>query len=237
MHREPVVGADDAGACIYCFHDASKSSRRAHVYPTALYDNSMTLPSGVECDSCNEFAGSLEQALLSHNRIGPLIMVRGIPGRDGKTRRRIGDIQRDPASGGIRFHAVGRLSEPTSDGISIQFPDNIQLDEGRFRRALYHIGLNHLALVAGARLAREPKFNPVRRFVRYGEAAGAWRYAQTMYPDDYRRTDVGCHYLRGQPGTKIQIRTFIDDFFVDLEGSADLERWAGQTLPSGTGVL
>jgi len=237
MPRTPVVGQDDAGTCIYCYGDATTSRRRAHVYPVALFDNNMTLPAGVECDSCNAFAGTLERALLSHNRIGPQIVLRGIRGRGGRIRKRIGDIQRDPETGDVRFHRVGKLMEATSSEISIQLPDNVPLDDGRFRRALYHIGLNHLALVAGARIAREPRFHPVRRFVRFGENATVWKYAQSMYPDGERRTELGCSYLRDQPGTKIRIRTYIDDFFIDLDGSADLSGWAERVLPSGTGIL
>ena len=77
----------------------------------------------------------------------------------------------------------------------------------------------------------------MRRYVRYGEAFEPWPYAQFMRPDNEIRRELGCSYFRWELGTLIQIRTFIDDFYVELEGIGTLRNWAERTLPAGAGVL
>jgi hypothetical protein len=116
-------------------------------------------------------------------------------------------------------------------------PDVSEFDDGRFRRALHHIGLNHLALVAGAAVARHARYDSVRRYVRFGQPPVPWKYVQFQLPDDESRKELGCSHIKWEAGTIIRIRAFIDDFYVDLEGGTFLETWARRTLPPDAGIL
>jgi hypothetical protein len=57
-----------------------------------------------------------------------------------------------------------------------------------------------------------------------------------MYSDVPHGRAMGCSWFRWESGTIVQIRTFADDFYVDLENTGKLPRWAERTLPRGAGV-
>lgn len=63
------------------------------------------------------------------------------------------DFEPIPPPGCVRAQFVAKISDP-------EF------------RAVSKIGLNYLTHVAGARIALLPQFNPVRRYIRYGEHPG-----------------------------------------------------------------
>lgn len=223
--------------CIYCKRDSRASRSRPHVFPECIAENPITLPVGVECDDCNSKAGKLEQAICQHQRIGKVAFIRGVPGKGGHVRRRHGVMKRDPATGNISVEGISKVISHEEGRIEIAAPDERLLDDGRFRRGLYHIALNHLALVAGSSMALEPRFDGVRRYVRLGDPKKSWRYAQVPYDDASHRKELGCRFLRSEAGTVIKVMTFLDDFFVNLEGDEQLEAWGRQWLPRHAGFL
>lgn len=223
--------------CIYCKLDSSASRSRPHVFPECIAENPGTLPVGVECDDCNSKASKLEQAICQHQRIGKVAFVRGVRGKGGHARRRHGVMTRDPVSGNISVEGISKVISHEGGRIEIAAPDEPLLDDGRFRRGLYHIALNHLALVAGSSVALEPRFDGVRQYIQRGDPKRTWRYAQVMHDDNKHRKELGCRFLRGEAGTVIKIMTFIDDFFVNLEGDEHLEPWVRQWLPRHAGLV
>ena len=229
-----VLEVDRSGSwCIYCGADGRTSIRKAHVYPQCILKNDLVLPLGVECDTCNEFHGRLERELLNHNRIGSPAMILGIPGKRGRPRRRHGIIERDVV-GKISMSGVAKVVSATEEKIEVAYPDIAPLDDGRFRRALCHIALNYMADDVGADVAQHPRFDAVRGYVRYGRG-GPWPYVQFMYQDQPIRGALGCLRLRAEVNEIVQVRTYVDDFYVDLESRTGefLATWAGRTLPRG----
>ncbi len=237
MKRKAMAIGDGERTCIYCRRDSSTSVSIPHVYPECIARNNATLPIGVECDDCNSRAGKLDQAVCSHQRIGKIGFVRGVPGKDGHIRRRHGLMTRDAATGNIVVEGVSKVLSFNDNTLEIAAPAEPQLDDERFRRGLYHIGLNHLALVAGSRVALEPRYDAVRNYVRYNRPRRAWQYAQVPHDEGDVRGQLGCRYLRTGAGTVVRIMTFCDDFYVNLEGDGQLGAWARRWLPSTNGVL
>jgi hypothetical protein len=231
--RSPIIAGHET-VCIYCSGDSSSSRSLAHVYPQSIARNAMALPRGTECDDCNERNGRLDQELQNHTRIGSPIIHRGIAGKHGP-RQRIGNVSRNPITGDVTAHAVGH-AEYNDGTLEIQLPALAPLDMGRFRRALHHIGLNHIALICGPSVARERRYDRVRRYVRYGDGQ-PWAYGQFMYPDDARRPELGCSHLRSETGSLVRIRTFIDDFYVELEGLGTLAGFVERALPRTAGLI
>lgn len=229
--------SDPIKLCIYCERDSSRSVRQAHVYPQCLYFNDVTLPLGAECDDCNEYHGQLEQALLWHNRIWPIIMMKGIPGKDQKARKQLNYITRNRQTGDIKILKRGKLLSASDGQLQIQLPDPGNFDDPAFRRALYHIAYNHLALLAGVSEVLRPEYRLVRRYIRYSEGRKKWPYAQYMYPEQERPRNLGVSWLREAPGTIVQIKTFLDDFYVELTGEGISSWWIASRLPSGTLLL
>jgi hypothetical protein len=83
------------GFCIYCLKDSSSSQQRAHIVPESFLRNDVTLEPGTECDECNNFAASLEQAFVYHNRLWTKIMILRAPGKMGKKRKRMAHYTAD----------------------------------------------------------------------------------------------------------------------------------------------
>ncbi|MES2124320.1 MAG: hypothetical protein V4503_06480 [Gemmatimonadota bacterium] len=146
-------------------------------------------------------------------------------------------MTRDSLTGNITVEGISKIVSQEEGKLEIAAPDEPLLDDLRFRRGLYHIALNHLALVAGSSVALEARFDGVRHYIRRGDPRRAWRYAQVMHDDNEHRKELGCRFLRGEAGTVIKIMTFIDDFFVNLDGDEHLEAWVRQWLPRNTGIL
>jgi len=156
----------------------------------------------------------------------------GVPGKRGRPRRGHGFIEKD-AHGNVTFRGAAKVVKFSEEKLELEYPDIAPLNEDRFRRALCHIALNYLAYEAGASVALQSRFDPVRNYVRRGSGA-AWPYAQFMHPDHPIRTRLGCHRFRSELNEIVQIKTYVDDFYVDLESRADfLPIWAARTLPRG----
>lgn len=222
----------DGERCIYCRGETADSVKDAHVYPQALRENDYTLPKGVECDACDQFHGSIESALLEHNRIGLFAVIHAIPGKRGRPRRRLRNVERD-AEGNLRVMGVAKSARAIDGRLEIEYGDPASVDDRRFRRALGHIALNYVAFRLGGRVALEATFDEIREFVRRGRGS-AWPYVQFQYDDARIARPLGLRLIETDTRRIVQIRTYVDDFYVDPSSSDGyLIEWAQRILPRG----
>lgn len=117
--------------CIYCKDESSTSKRQAHVAPQGLMRSDVCLPPGAECDPCNEYAGQLETAFLHHNRIWPILIMAGIPGKKGRPRKRLGHFNREQDRIWVDVHPSNLTIKGTS--LHVQLPDPAEYDELKCR--------------------------------------------------------------------------------------------------------
>jgi hypothetical protein len=221
--------------CIYCLTESSTSKRRAHVAPEAILQNDVTLPLGAECDRCNPRLGRVDTALLFHNRIwGPIILL-GAPGKNGP-RQRLGHFQRD-TEGQLTANVRQEWLTRDESGPQIISPDPPEYDELRFRRGLYHMAFNYVAMKLGVESALEARFDRVRRYVRYARRGESWPYAQVEYPDDQINQTLRLSIIPDAPGVTVLFISYLDEFYVDVLRTGELHDWARNSLPPGTGLL
>jgi hypothetical protein len=210
--------------CIYCLRDDVPSTHQAHIIPQGFIANEVVLPLGAECDSCNGYASKLENAFLHHDRIWLPIMVEGVPGRDRRARKRLGRAVRT-GENALRFS--GKAGELSIDGnrVELNLAPAPEYDHGKFRRALYHIAFNYIAFERGVGFALKSEFDPVRRYVKAAKRSEYWSYGQVSYPEiDRSRLEI--RSLQDAPGVIVRLRSYLDDFYVDLLNSGAVEKWA-----------
>jgi hypothetical protein len=213
--------------CIYCKRDSSTSRGIPHVMPEVLVQNQLTLPIGAKCDACNGYAGNkLEINMARYPAIAFAIQFLGAPGKRGRPRDEIGGIGRQRVDAEhVRVHFKGRGGSLTrSDGRLIfegratAPPD---FDFLKFRRALHHIGLNFVAAKQGVHVALDPKYDPVRRYVKNPlPRSESWPYGQLNKKEVLRMTGVG--FLEYEEAEFVGIHIFQTMFVVDLLNSGPL---------------
>lgn len=223
--------------CIYCRRDSSTSKRKAHIAPQALIKTSTVLPLGAECDDCNERAGKLEKAFIHHNRIGPVLLVSGAPGKRGRPRKQIGHMVH-LEKGGFSVKQTGIDSITFGPGsVHVQIKSPSEFDDGKFRRGLYHMAFNYLAWKKGVPFVLDQRFDGVRKYVRFAGYGEAWPYAQVMFPDEKPNPRMSLTLLEDVPGCVVRFVSVLDEFYVDLEGATTLHTWAKTALPPETGLF
>jgi hypothetical protein len=194
------------------------------------------LPLGAECDSCNEYAGRLEKALVHHNRIGPVILLSGIPGKRGRPRERLGRIARK--GDGFSLHQRDLTKITFGPGrVDIEVADAAEFGDLKFRRRLYHMAFNYFAWKRGVDYVLDARFDDVRRYVRRAQSGEAWPYAQVQYPDDRPNFKLSLTLLDQVPGCVVRFVSFLDEFYVDLLNTGSLHTWARENLPEHVGLL
>lgn len=222
--------------CIYCLEDSSGSKSEAHIVPEGFLTSDVVLEPGIECDECNQYASQLETALIHHNRIWAPIMMTGARGKGGRRRKHLGHMERTSPDRLTLWARKDHVEE--EDGhVSISLPDPPEYDELKFRRGLYHIGLNYVAWKLGHEAALEPRFDDARRYVRRARRGESWPYAQVMFKDDRPRNTLRISRIRDAPGFVVRLMSYIDDFYIDVEGTGRLHHWAAQALPDRVGLL
>jgi len=145
--------------------------------------NDTTLEVGTECDNCNSHAAKLEQAFIHHNRILVPIMGLQVPGKHGKVRKKLGSYRIGEKKGEVIQSVKPEWVRKTPNGIHIQSPSPPKYDQLKFRRCLGHIALNYVAWKFGWDVALENRFDPLRKFVRYGMRNKMWPYGQISFDD------------------------------------------------------
>lgn len=213
------------GLCIYCLKESSSSQHRAHIVPEAFLQNDVTLEPGIECDECNNFAASLDQAFIYHNRIWTQIMTLRVPGKNGKKRKRMAYYSADDRTGMLSIRYRQRWLTETDGEKKISFPDPSEFSDSRFRRCLGHISLNYIAWKFGWQAALESRFDDLRKYVRYSSRKKRWPYGQVSHDDSQPRRRLGIGLAPGAPGLTIRFESYIDDFYFDPLQSSELKAW------------
>lgn len=199
--------------------------------------NDLVLPEGAECRRCNPALGTIDRELVRHNRIRGPIMLLGVPGKGRRRRTQLGPLHRDRKTGDFRIVPVIKKAQWDPGKLHLEVPEYDEVDERRFRRALHHMAFNYLARKFGVPFALDPRFDPVRTYIRAPTRLAAWKYAQTMLPDDKPRRQLRLSVMEMAPGLTVRFESYLDDFYVDCLNSGELHAWAAEKLPSGTGLL
>jgi hypothetical protein len=110
----------------------------------------------------------------------------------------------------------------------IVFPDPVEFDEFKFRRCLGHIALNYVAWKFGWDAALEERFDPLRKYVRYGSRSMKWPYGQVSYEDSQPRKKLNIGWEPAAPGLTVKFESYIDDFYIDTLNTGKLETWMGE---------
>jgi hypothetical protein len=216
------------GLCIYCLKDSSSSQQRAHIVPESILRNDVTLEPGTECDECNNFAASLEQAFVYHNRIWTQIMILRAPGKKGKKRKRMAHYTADDKAEMLTIRYSPRWVDESDGEKKISFPDPPEYSDSKFRRCLGHIALNYVAWKFGWRVALESRFDELRSYVRYSSRKKLWPYGQVSHDDSQPRRRLEIGLASDAPGLTIRLKSYIDDFYIDPLKSSELESWLRQ---------
>jgi hypothetical protein len=167
--------------CILCLSKSETFSSEEHVIPESLGGDTLVLPRGAVCDTCNNGIGARLDAYLI--TFPPLAVPRTmyLPQKKDGTfpgARLAGFTLQRVAPRTLRFTIHGKR-----DPFSPQKPDGSQditwkqpqHDLHRIARALMRIGLGLLAHDLGVERAYHPDFDPARSFI-----CGAPTFAGTL---------------------------------------------------------
>ena len=213
--------------CIYCLSTSNSSLKKAHIVPEAFLENNVTLEKGIECDICNAYFAKLEQSFIHHNRIWVPIMLYGIPGKSGALRKKLGfyKYNKDNQTISINSKDIKRINQYPSH-TQVTFDNPPEFDEHKFRRCFSHISLNYIAWKYGHSFALSNKFDSLRKYARSGNRDKNWPYAQTLYSTNQPpRQDLEIRHVVDAPGFIIKLRSFYDDFYIDVTNCGKLEKW------------
>lgn len=217
--------------CIYCLQSAITVKSDAHVFPEAIIMNTTVLPKGYICDSCNNYLKELDSALIAHNHIWPIIQIKGLPGKKGRPRKKLGFIERADGDQSLSFRIkqknIDKISF-NSEQICVQLKNPSNFEDKLFRRALHHIAYNFLALTRGKEFLKD-RFDNARKYIRQPKKGEIWPYVQLFSVD--RQSPVDAQEISDAPGMIIRLGIFHNNFFVDLLNSGTLHQWAKTRLP------
>ena len=228
--------------CIYCREDSSNSLGVPHVFPEAFGKNELILPLGAVCDRCNGYLGhELDSVFVSHPIISFLAQFLQLPGKTGKVRKRLGNVATDalPRRVTLPCAASEVITHPDgSKSATVQPLIDPAFDFQRFRRALFHIGLNAYAHRRGAESALHARFDDVRSYIREPLRGESWPFAQYM--------DLGAAFSKevtilvddesGGPFVGIALCAGVA-FGVDLLNGSGIEPWISRRFPPGTTII
>jgi len=238
------VVSETGSVCIYCRQHSADTKGQEHVYPEALGKHDLKLPLGAVCDACNAYFSDLDSALIAHNHIWPVIQLLGLPGKQGKPRRKLGSMHRSPDSGIISLQANQRQITKIqfdSKGVHVEVKDPPEFNDLKFRRALHRLAFNVVAYEKSPAHVLQECFDPVRKYIRSPRRGEAWPYAQVIVKRTTKRSELENRLLFSMmpdaPGMYVRLSIFVDDFYVDLLATGKLHEWARANLPDGTGLL
>lgn len=242
------------GTCIYCKQDSSSAQGVPHVFPEAFAQNRLVLPVGSVCDGCNNYLGvELDSVFVAHPILSALAQFLRFPGKSGKLRRQLGNVELD-----ARFPDQGRATDqplprtitvPCAKPRIVTHPDGSRtatieplidprFDFRRFRRAIHHIALNAFALKRGDSAALEPRFDSVRDYIRKPKPKEVWPFAQ------YVNLNVGFTHDVTILIDAEEDHAFVGmvicagmAFGVDLLNRGNLRQWMEQQFPPSTEII
>jgi hypothetical protein len=158
--------------CIYCTRATTGSEGRAHAIPEALIQNDCVLPLGAVCGPCNNYLSELDSALIRHPLIGLAIQVIGTPGKTGRPRKKLSEIEREPADDPealVRGGAIVYTNEVDAAGkgrVVASFRPDPSFDMLKFRRGLHYLAFNALAMIDGVEVALDRRWDRLRNYIR-----------------------------------------------------------------------
>jgi hypothetical protein len=152
-------------------------------------------------------------------------MMLRVPGKNGKRRKRIGHFAVDHVRKVMTIQFRDSWIKNIKGKRQVAFPNPVEFDDFKFRRCLGHISLNYVAWKFGWDTALERRFDPLRKYVRYGTRNMMWPYGQVSYKDSEPRKKLNIGWLQGAPGLTIKLESYIDDFYIDVLNTGDLEQW------------
>lgn len=220
--------------CIYCQKRSIDSKNQAHVVPEGILYNNVVLPLGAECDDCNNYASTLENSIIHHNRVWVPIMMGRVPGKNKKKRKQIGNISVDHRNNSFNLSANLEWISVKKGRHVVQCPNHPQFNNNKFRRGLYHIAFNYAAWKLGVSCVHLKKYDNIRKYVRYAKPNELWPYGQKMYPDMEIRKKLELHHVEEAPGYVVKLSIFIDDFYMEITKNQEFENWFTEKISGNT---
>jgi hypothetical protein len=229
--------------CIYCLEDSSGTRGRAHALPEAVTANNAVLPLGAVCDSCNEFLGGLDNVMVSYPALSLVIQRLKLPGKLGKPRRRVGNVE--ILDGGKVAIQCDRPVASSDSARAREFTARILVDRNfkllLFRRALHHVGLNTVALTMSPEEACESRYDAVRNYVRKARPLESWPFLKfenvpVLLSEYGREIFCGLYHAPFEGCVRISVCDAVV-FAVDLLNSESLPGLLNSHFPSGAEIM
>lgn len=203
----PQPSPASASVCIFCHGDSGQSVSREHIVPEALENDSLILPPGTVCDTCNNYLGRKVEAPVVNS--APMVALRHMQGV-GNKRGRVHDMRLllantmdaemivDRGSGQrlIVIDAPEAMLKEDFKGTSsptvgyAAAPDSLRTSRevARFvaKSGYEYIALENLRHVGSlVSFDGAPELDACRRFVRYGQGTHMWEVSvRRIYEPD-----------------------------------------------------
>lgn len=245
------------GKCIWCLSDTS-DGHLEHIIPVAVGGlDEFSLPGSVVCKACNNGLAHLDRAVADEYDV--LTFWARVPGRDGKPpviKSRGNLVATVEPTGPTMTFNMERFPVPAHDGTitgpyraksrNINAKLNIdgslakvsfkkEFGQGpKFVRGITKIAFSFLAFLKDPATAREPKYDALRQFVRYGVGV---RHAMLLSCDD-REYRCGPASLRSSESEEhaVQFRIGYTDYLVDLTARESLMPMFERTMQETYGA-
>ena len=217
--------------CIYCQKASDSSKGRAHIFPEAIVANDVLLERGVVCDSCNQYLGSLDQAVVAHQSMYGVIQALSLPGKTGKLRKELGITKRNNPEDPYEVVIPGEFFQiETKEGrphIIVNPPHGAGYSDLKFRRALHHVAFNYLASTLPPARVHSPEFDSVRRYIRKPDHRETWPYSflKAKKPQHFLSASI----LYEGPGLTVGLSILGHLFCVDMLNTSKLHEWVAET--------
>src|SRR5437660_7492320 len=220
--------------CIYCKDPKGPFKGDAHVFPEGLVANPLVLPSCTVCDPCNSYLGAnVDSALIAFPYFALAIQVLGLPGKAGRPRRRIANVERDEGGDWVTVPIAAPKKVAAPDGgtaMNVRPIVDKTFRMPAFSRALYHVALNVLALEVGHRFVLREHLDGARRYVRSPGKGAFMPFLLTASSLENIRAVVRGRRATEAPGETVVLQIFNYDFYIDLLNRGGLVEWAQRTL-------
>lgn len=203
--------------------------------------NEDVLPPGSVCDACNNYLSDLDKTLATHPLIALAIQFHALPGKAGKPRALVGNVDRKVYPYGITIPCME--PEPILDargkrtGYRVTPLYDRSFDLWKFRRALHHVAFNVVAAMRGVDRVLEPKFDRARRYIRAAQRNENWPFGQYVVSlEQIDKTMLG-GLFESDVDEFVGLRLFQMAFFVDLLTEGRLGEFLSTQQPPGTQLI
>ncbi len=225
------------GKCIWCLCD-TPDGHLEHIIPLAVggFDE-FALPGSVVCKACNNGLAHLDRAVADeYDTAAFMARVSGRKGKPPAVRSRGNFVATIEPTGPTMTFNMERFAVPAHDGSSAgpyrsgsrNINAKLEIDGSaarisfkqefgsgpKFIRGITKIAFSFLAFLKDPMTAREPKYDAIRQFVRYGVGV---RHAMLLGCDDreYRCGPASLHSSESEEQA-VQFRIGHTDYLVDL---------------------